>query len=372
VENAYSPFAKYGYLYDGDGDRIAKGTLTSFSCNLASNGFALTNSYVVDKDGGQLTEFQGSTAVHTNVFGGGALLAMYANSNTYFTFADWLGTKRAEASPDGCHETYTSLAYGDELIPSGTCLDATEHHYTGKEHDGESGNDFFLARYYSSTAGRFLSPDWASGAEAVPYAQFDDPQSLNLYGYTQNSPLTSIDPDGHCSYGYEEMNCSQDDDSASFQENEIEGAQQQAQQKPIPVKPITVTVHGDDGGCDPSSNDACGFLLSNSFNRLRFSNQAIVGAYVLFSKAIQHDNPNPAKGARPIKDKNNKVIKWSIPTKGGDKGRRIVKGLDWGSQNGLDPNDPKWQMVSGAAAAGVGALTATQILEGIAAGAALF
>jgi RHS repeat-associated protein len=200
VENSYSPFAKYGYLYDANGNRIAKGTLSSFSCILASNGFALTNSYVVGADSQQLTEFQGSTAVHTNVFGGGTLLATYANSQTYFTFTDWLGTKRAEIAAN-CKSTYASLSYGDELTPSGNCADATEHHYTGKERDTESGNDYFGARYYASSMGRFMSPDWSSKPEPVPYANLEYPQTLNLYSYAGNNPLTRTDPDGHCTNG---------------------------------------------------------------------------------------------------------------------------------------------------------------------------
>jgi RHS repeat-associated protein len=190
----------YGYVYDGNGDRIAKGTLSSFNCNLSSNGFAIQNAYVVGQAGEQLSEM-GSTQnwLHMNVFAGGRLVATYEGGTTYFALSDWLGTKRVETVPNGtCLSTYASLAYGDELTPSGTCPDATEHHYTTKEHDGESGNDFFLARYYSSTAGRFISPDWASGAEAVPYAKFGDPQSLNLYAYTIDNPLSRMDKDGHC------------------------------------------------------------------------------------------------------------------------------------------------------------------------------
>ena len=114
VEASGTPPVLTGYLYDGNGNRIAKGSLTSFSCNLASNGFAETNSYVVDKDGEQLTELQGSTPVHTNVFAGGRLLATYSNSQVYFDFTDWLGTKRAEIASN-CTSTYASLAYGDEL-----------------------------------------------------------------------------------------------------------------------------------------------------------------------------------------------------------------------------------------------------------------
>jgi hypothetical protein len=45
--------------------------------------------------------------------------------------------------------------------------------------------------------GRFMSPDWAAQEEPVPYAQLDDPQSLNLYSYVLNNPLALVDPDGH-------------------------------------------------------------------------------------------------------------------------------------------------------------------------------
>ena len=69
---------------------------------------------------------------------------------------------------------------------------------TGKERDAESGNDYFGARYYASSMGRWLSPDWAAKAEPVPYAKLDDPQTLNLYRYMRNNPLGGVDADGHC------------------------------------------------------------------------------------------------------------------------------------------------------------------------------
>jgi RHS repeat-associated protein len=71
------------------------------------------------------------------------------------------------------------------------------HRYTGKEGDSESGNDYFGARYYASSMGRFMSPDWDSKPQAVPYANLADPQSLNLYSYVLNNPLSKTDPNGH-------------------------------------------------------------------------------------------------------------------------------------------------------------------------------
>jgi RHS repeat-associated protein len=74
------------------------------------------------------------------------------------------------------------------------------HHYkfTGKERDTESGLDMFGARYYGSSLGRFMTPDWAAKPTNVPYANFGNPQSLNLYSYVNNNPTTTRDPDGHC------------------------------------------------------------------------------------------------------------------------------------------------------------------------------
>jgi RHS repeat-associated protein len=68
---------------------------------------------------------------------------------------------------------------------------------TGKERDTESGLDYFGARYYSSSMGRWMSPDWNVNVQPVPYASLGDPQSLNLYAYVGNHPLSIIDPDGH-------------------------------------------------------------------------------------------------------------------------------------------------------------------------------
>ena len=69
--------------------------------------------------------------------------------------------------------------------------------YTGKERDAESGNDYFGARYYASSVGRWLSPDWSAKVEPVPYAKLGDPQTLNLYAYVRNNPVGFLDADGH-------------------------------------------------------------------------------------------------------------------------------------------------------------------------------
>ena len=56
---------------------------------------------------------------------------------------------------------------------------------------GETGLDYFGARYFSGAQGRFTSAD-------TPFADqyLHDPQSWNLYEYARNNPLRYIDDDG--------------------------------------------------------------------------------------------------------------------------------------------------------------------------------
>ncbi|MGA7313783.1 MAG: RHS repeat-associated core domain-containing protein [Silvibacterium sp.] len=206
----------YGYVYDAEGRRVAKGTITpspvgqSPSCNLATNGFTLTESYLLGQGSEQLTTTTWnagtSTWARTNVYGEGKLLATYDTLGLHFHLTDPLGTRRLQASAQGIPELdCQSLPFGDQMncFPDPSAEDAGEDatplHFTGKERDAESGNDYFGARYYSSAMGRFMSPDWSTKPSDIPYAEIADPQTLNLYGYVRNNPLSKIDKDGHCS-----------------------------------------------------------------------------------------------------------------------------------------------------------------------------
>ena len=217
-------YTMIGYLYDAEGNRVAKGTINSMSCNPGSNGFQLTESYLLGQSGEELTMLDGSGAwQRTNVYGAGQLMATYdmipdpTNLTPtevpalHFHLTDPLGTRRMQTSAVGQPETdIQSLPFGDLLnsfpdqYAPASADDATPLHYTGKERDSESGNDYFGARYYGSTMGRFLSPDYDGpddDPEPVPYAVPGNPQTLNLYTYGGNNPLSNIDPSGHdCIY----------------------------------------------------------------------------------------------------------------------------------------------------------------------------
>lgn len=180
------------YAYNAEGQRVERA--------IAS----LTLDYVYDLAGNAVAGFNKSTGGWWigEVFAGGRHLATYTNNTTYFDHADWLGTERARTAVNGtlC-ETVTSLPFGDGQTTSGSCSDASPLHFTGKQRDTESNLDYFGARYNSSNLGRFMSPDWSAVPTTVPYAKLNNPQTLNLYTYVGNNPISGLDPDGHCKIG---------------------------------------------------------------------------------------------------------------------------------------------------------------------------
>jgi len=92
------------------------------------------------------------------------------------------------------------MPFGDELA-AGTggrttamgygVADNLRQRFTGQPSDTETGLDFFSARYYASSQGRFTSTDPLQ-ASAHPA----NPQTWNRYSYVLNNPLRMIDPSG--------------------------------------------------------------------------------------------------------------------------------------------------------------------------------
>jgi RHS repeat-associated protein len=200
TNHAYS-LTVTGYLYDANGNRIAKGTLTvpsgsSLACPtaFASAAFQVTTLYLSGPEGDPMAEFSAGIAwSRSYVNGETGMLASEDVSGIHLNMYDWLGTRRSQTDLVGTVEaSFQDLPFGDGLKTLGA--DDASQHFTGKERDTESGLDYFGARYYSSAIGRFSSPDSVAGDPM-------NPQSWNLYNYVQNNPLKNIDPDGHdCIY----------------------------------------------------------------------------------------------------------------------------------------------------------------------------
>lgn len=336
-----------GYLYDGDGNRVAKGTLTNCtslsncSCDPTSNGFKFMENYVLGAGGEELTMLDGNNNwQRTNIFVGGKLIGTYdlvTNPGSsaqipwlHFHFEDPLGSRRMQVSGMlnlGQPETdFQSLPYGDQLAvladpnadPIAPISDSSPLHFTGKERDTESGNDYFGARYYISTMGRFMSPDWSVQEEPVPYAKLDDPQSLNLYSYVENNPLARTDPDGHC----------------------CEDVLQQAQQSGIEPIVIAATVVVTAAALW-DNRDAIADKINDAITSVG-KNGAANGQYGDFSaqapaNALQSNNASapaatPAPAAAPAQATANHGTIYEVPGSGTKSGKPYI-----GKHKGPDP-----------------------------------
>jgi RHS repeat-associated protein len=165
----------------------------------------------IRQDGEVLDETDGSGSMTNSnfseyIFFGSARLARRdAAGNVFYYVGDHLGSSRVIVQAGQTTPCYDVDFYpfGGEIAYTNTCQQ--NYKFTGKERDPETNLDNFGARFYSSGSqisfapfGRFLSADWSSVPAPVPYAKLDDPQSLNLYSYVSNNPLTFSDPDGHC------------------------------------------------------------------------------------------------------------------------------------------------------------------------------
>jgi RHS repeat-associated protein len=179
------------YIYDGDGNRVEKS---------GTKIYWYSGSEVLDETDTTGSVTNGSFNEYI-FFAGNRIARRDSSGDVFYYLLDQVDSSRVIAEvPSG--QTTATMCYDADLEPYGgehayinTC--SQNYKFTGKERDSESDLDNFGARYYASTTGRFMSPDWALKPIDVPYAKFGDPQTLNLYSYVENSPLNRVDADGH-------------------------------------------------------------------------------------------------------------------------------------------------------------------------------
>jgi RHS repeat-associated protein len=181
------------YLYDGEGRRVRKfvGEDTRFIYGIGSE--LLAEITVSEKDGDSLLK--------EYVYAGGSLITIEPSAGTQYATSDHLGSPRVITNSVGnVVSRHDYLPFGEE-IQSGTGgrnsaqgyggQDSIRQKFTQKERDIDTGLDYFGARYYAPSLGRF------TGADNVAYSKTEDPQTWNQYAYCRNGPLVRIDPDGH-------------------------------------------------------------------------------------------------------------------------------------------------------------------------------
>jgi len=102
-----------------------------------------------------------------------------------------LGSPIVETTASGGFiSTHHYMPFGEEM-PAYAQDTMNKRQFTGHERDDETGNDYMLARYYSSSLDRFMEVDPAGKS-----AKTERPQSWNRYAYVSNSPLVYSDPGG--------------------------------------------------------------------------------------------------------------------------------------------------------------------------------
>jgi RHS repeat-associated protein len=201
AENRITTAGGVTYTYDADGRRIQKSSGTNYWYGPGGQVFAETDS------GGNWTNY---------IFFGGQRLARNipqtppAQADIKYYITDHLHSTAMFVDQAGA---VANILDDNDMYPWGGVVPGvgktTSNNtikFTGQYRDTDTvaNLDYFGARYYSNTVGRFMSPDWAAKPTTVPYAKFGDPQSLNLYSYTENGPINRIDSDGHMAVGFTE------------------------------------------------------------------------------------------------------------------------------------------------------------------------
>jgi RHS repeat-associated protein len=170
------------YKYDGDGKRVQKSSGTLYW-------YGLNNEPLLE------TTLTGSPSFAYYYFNGRITNRRpwyhFWNTDTYVSDALGNTSLVGGLTPAGAGTWDYSDYYpygGEWAHQSGI---GNHYKFTGKERDLESGDDNFLARFYTSNLGRFTSPDDSDASDS------GNPQALNLYSYVQNNPVNATDPDGH-------------------------------------------------------------------------------------------------------------------------------------------------------------------------------
>jgi RHS repeat-associated protein len=165
------------YIYDGNNQRIGK----------RIDG-AVTERYVIDRNQIALVFDGAGNQTHRYLYGTqiDQVLADETATGMVWALSDNQGTVKDLVDNSGVvvnHVTYDS--FGQVVAQSNANVEF-RYGYTGRDKDGETGLDYYRARYYDAGNGRFISED-PIGFEAG---------DSNLTRYVGNNAVNGTDPSG--------------------------------------------------------------------------------------------------------------------------------------------------------------------------------
>ncbi len=198
------------YAYDQNGNMVSDGTAmyvydyaNRLSTVTATNGMT---TYIYDdttnriqkrlSNGGRLSyvgsEAEVDEAGRTTDYifaNNDRILTIDPNEGVLYNIEDHLSSASLVVKGGTIVQKLDYYPYGTERVNEKTTAFGARHTFTDKELDPESSLQYFGARYYDPTIGRFTQIDPLEGNTF-------DPQSLNRYAYSRNNPLRYIDPTG--------------------------------------------------------------------------------------------------------------------------------------------------------------------------------
>jgi RHS repeat-associated protein len=211
IDPANNHITSPGFSYDGNGNLTAMPGLNlsyDYDNRLVC---ATTECYGYDPENRRVVKQLNDYSAEVYFYGvGGEKLATYRAPNfsqpftltllhIHLSFAgrvlkaqgqwvatDRLGSVRARNTAPYTWESFRYFPWGEEQTTTAQNRDKFATYFRDA-----SGLDYALNRYYSSSHGRFLTPD--------PYVSNDalrNPQSWNRYSYVENDPVNFLDPTG--------------------------------------------------------------------------------------------------------------------------------------------------------------------------------
>jgi RHS repeat-associated protein len=161
------------FAYDPLGRRVSK-TFMSTTTNFLYDGANAVQEFGTNPTANLLTGGVDERFMRTSA----------TETDNYLT--DALGSTVEQTGASGAtEEQYIYSPYGSQSASGMTTTNS--YAYTGREFDG-LGVDYYRARYYNPTTGRFLSEDPMGFAGGI-----------NLYAYAKNNPVNFLDAFGLCS-----------------------------------------------------------------------------------------------------------------------------------------------------------------------------